>query len=63
MKNLDRGHDLLIQDLKELLSEAEDYQFHDFKNSEHAAPKVALVGRLEAIKENTIDGLYDNKDV
>lgn len=57
---LDKGHNNLVQDLKELLAEAEDYQFHDFKNSEHAAPKIALVGRLDAIKDNVIEGRYDN---
>lgn len=57
----DKGHNNLIIDLKELLAEAEDYQFHDFKNSNHATPKIALMGRLEALKDNLQEGRYDNK--
>ena len=56
----DKGHDNLIGDLKDLLAEAEAFEFHDFKNSTHAAPKMALMGKIMAFKDNMEEGRYDN---
>jgi len=56
----DNGHDNLIQDIKDLLSEAKDYEFHDFKNTNHAMPKIALMGKLNAMRDNLEEGRYDN---
>lgn len=60
-KVIDVGHENLFNDIGELLLEAESYDFHDFKNKKHAAPKVALVGRLNALRDNVYEGRYDNK--
>ncbi len=54
------GHDALMLDLSILLKEANDYSFHDYKNEKYPAPKVALGERLMEIRQNMIDGKYDN---
>lgn len=56
----DQGHESLITDLEVLLDEAEDYEFHDFKNRNYAAPKVTLAEKLHQLRENIINGKYDN---
>ena len=53
------GHENLISDLKQLLSEAEDYQFDDFKNTKYAGPKSALVDKLTQLRMNAMNGKYD----
>ena len=57
----DTGQDSLINDLKVLLQEAEDFAFHDFKNEKYAAPKMAFTNRLKDIISWTVDGKYDNQ--
>ena len=59
-KMIDSGHENLILDLEALLKEAQDYQFHDFKNSSYATPKVALYNRLFEIADSVKKGKYDN---
>lgn len=54
------GHQKLVVDLKQLLNEAEDKEFHDFENTTYATPKVMLVRRLETLVENVKNGEYDN---
>ena len=49
----------LIKDLKDLLKEAEDGEFGDFTNNKYAAPKIALVEKLEGLKTSAINGAYD----
>jgi len=56
----DVGHNALIEDIRDLLIEAEKGEFHDFINDKYPAPKNALAGRLQAIRENVINGKYDN---
>ena len=56
----DTGHIELVNDLSNLSLEAQRYEFHDFKNENHAVPKIALVRRLEEIIEKTKNGDYDN---
>lgn len=56
----DVGHASLVRDLYNLLNEAEDYEFHDFRNEKYPAPKVELVRRLMIITEAAKDGKYDN---
>lgn len=58
---MDKGQDNLEKDLQALLNDAEDFQFHDFKNDRHATPKMALVGILQQMIENAKNGRYDNK--
>lgn len=60
MKQEELGHKRLIGDLKELLREAEAYQFHDFKNTIHEMPKRALVEVLVKLAERARDGGYDD---
>lgn len=54
------GHEKLVSDLKKLLKEAEDYQFHDFKNEKYPTPKIQLVLELGAISDKARTGKYDN---
>lgn len=56
----DKGHIALFEDVSELLEEVKEYQFHDFANSRYAAPKITLAGKLETLRENVINGEYDN---
>lgn len=59
MRN-DKGSIALMEDLTALLYEAFHYEFHDFKNSKHATPKMELVKRLEEMVSNVKNGKYDN---
>lgn len=56
----DNGHTKLMDDLARLTEEAYHYEFHDFKNTKYAAPKVELRAKLLAIAQNVIEGKYDN---
>ncbi len=56
----DQGHQNLINDLSLLLKEAIYYQFHDFKNTAFATPKVALNDRLMMLSDAVAQGKYDN---
>lgn len=58
----DTGHDNLITDLEELLEEAKNFEFHDFKNMKYAIPKVELHAKLLALASRVKDGRYDNDD-
>lgn len=51
---------LLIGHLKAVLEEAENDEFHDFKNKKYPLPKIELVMQLENIIKNVKNGLYDN---
>lgn len=57
---MDKGHEALISDLRDLLDEAEKHEFHDFANRKYATPKVELAAQLFQIRKNVIDGKYDN---
>lgn len=56
----DTGHTALLQDLMDLLREAKDYHFHDFRNKDYATPKVELRMKLLALAEKVVAGKYDN---
>ncbi len=58
---VDKGHDNLINDLKLLYTEAIDFEFHDFKNTRYATPKIELHKKLLALINNNRDGKYDNE--
>jgi len=49
-----------MQDLSELLQEAKNYQFDDFRNDKYAAPKVELRNQLLKLAQNVVEGRYDN---
>ena len=56
----DPGHENLINDLKDLMIEAAAYEYYDFKNQNHAAPKIELYKKLLELSENVKNGRYDN---
>lgn len=55
------GHELLIQDLKGVMSLAENKEFHDFENTLFATPKMESARQLTQIVENAKEGKYDDK--
>lgn len=57
---MDKGHENLINDLRDLLLEAEVFNFHDFKNDKYATPKIELYNKLNEIIHRMKDGNYDN---
>lgn len=59
-EKIDKGHIKLIYALRTLLSKAEEFQFHDFKNTDYAAPKMALVEALGALLKRVTEGDFDN---
>lgn len=61
-KNLSRdsGHLSLLNDLKSLLNEALECEFHDILNKKYATPKIELHKKLLQIDKDLQDGKYDN---
>jgi hypothetical protein len=57
----DKGHDSLIRDIENLLTNAKEFQYHDFRNDVYPMPKMALIQRLEWLVKNTKNGKYDNE--
>ncbi len=60
IKIIHSPHTNLCHDLAELSKEALDFEFHDFKNTTYASPKVELVMKLESLIKKVKDGDYDN---
>ena len=58
--NEDKGHQKLVADLQGLLTEAEKFNFHDFKSTEYSCPKMVLANKLRVIRRDVIAGVYDN---
>lgn len=56
----DTGHTQLIADIEKLLDEARRFEFHDFKNTSFAAPKMVLAETLRIMRNKTLNGKYDN---
>lgn len=54
------GHVKLVIDLQNLLREAKDFQFDDFKNINYGTPKIELRKKLLELAQNVVDGRYDN---
>lgn len=54
------GHNKLMTDLADVVKDAHEYQYHDYKNKKYPAPKVALRNRLLQLAENVVNGKYDN---
>lgn len=54
------GYNNLMQDLAELLEEAKNYEFDDFRNKKYAVPKIELRNKLLTLAQNVVDGRYDN---
>ena len=56
---MEKGQEVLAQDLKELLTEIENGEFGDFTSSKYATPKMELAKRFLELRENVINGKYD----
>lgn len=56
---LEEGSKKLVEDIKELLAEAESGEFGDFTNEKYATPKMALAQKLHEMRESVINGKYD----
>ena len=56
---IEKGQEVLIKDLEELLAEVKVGEFGDFTNKKYPAPKVALREKLLELSENVIKGKYD----
>jgi len=56
----DEGHNALLADLKDVLEQAQELQFHDFLNTKYASPKTELITKLRDIVSNAAQGKYDN---
>lgn len=60
--NEDTGHIGLMADLRGLIRDAMNYEFHDYKNKKYSEPKLALAANLEQILSRVKNGWYDNKN-
>ena len=56
----DKGHSALITDLRDLLADAENCEFHDQLSTKYPAPKMALHERVLEIDKRMQEGNYDN---
>lgn len=56
---MEKGQEILIKDLEELLAEAKAGEFGDFSNEKYATPKITLRNKLLALAENVVKGNYD----
>lgn len=57
----DRGHTLLLIELRRLLKDAEAYEFHDSHPASDTFPKVELYARLASLLQMNRQGLFDNR--
>jgi hypothetical protein len=56
----DAGHHALVADITELLRKASELEYHDMLSEANPAPKMALADELSAMRQNVINGKYDN---
>lgn len=56
---MERGQEVLVEDLKKLLKEAEDGEFGEFSNKKYPTPKLTLADELYNLRMNVINGKYD----
>lgn len=59
MKTREKGQQILIDDLEEILGEAKAGEFGDFTSDKYDAPKMALMASLEKMMNNVMNGKYD----
>lgn len=57
----DKAHLQLIADLQGLVDEAKKGNFHDFDSKEYPAPKMVLSNKLRVMRNEVLNGKYDNK--
>ena len=60
---LEKGQRVLVNDLKELLLDAEAGQFGDFSNDKYPAPKLELMAQLQTLRDNVMKGKYDDSNL
>ena len=56
---LEKGQQVLINDLIELLSEVKAGEFGDFASQKYTMPKMAIITRFEEFVKNVKNGKYD----
>jgi len=56
----DKGHELLVEDIRAIYDDVMKYEFHDFKNDKYALPKMELINKLSAMRKSIFAGKYDN---
>lgn len=56
---LENGQKILLADLKALVEEVENGEFGDFSNQKYPNPKVTLATKFHELRENVIEGKYD----
>ena len=56
---MEKGQEILVLDLEDLLAEARAGEFGDFSNNNYPAPKMALVKKLDELRINVTNGKYD----
>ena len=61
MMEEDKGHEKLVADLRALLTEAENFNFHDFESKEYGSPKMRLSDKFRVLRRDVLAGEYDNK--
>jgi len=60
MEGNDKGHEMLVKELEDLLAKAKAFEYHDFKNRYYVAPKMELSNRLRVLRNGVLNGKYDN---
>ncbi len=56
---MEKSQKILVEDLENLLKEAKNGEFGDFTNYKYPAPKSALAEKLNELRNNVINGKYD----
>lgn len=56
---MERGQEILVKDLEKLLDETKAGEFGEFSNRKYAAPKMELASRLYILRQDVINGKYD----
>lgn len=58
----DPAHYKLIADLEGLVTEAKAGNFHDTESKEYLAPKMALSNKLRIMRNDVLNGKYNNQN-
>ena len=56
---LEKGQQVLVQNLEELIEEAKAGEFGDFSNEKYTTPKIELRNKLLALAQAVVEGRYD----
>lgn len=55
------AHKALVGELEDMLTRAKNFEYHDKKSREYMAPKMVLANRLRKLRNELINGTYDDK--